>query len=403
LRNSIEQAIDQLRLDVGKAKEIHSLLLDYCDSDLAQLNEIQKLLSVEFMKDHKREQVTQKVRELTAQGHKVLLISTFSDTVIDYFSYMSKDYAVAHAGIGLAIGATKQYYSDEGVVTIAPHRSCKGEKCNANLKRQELFRLFAPIANCKNALDRPQLQEEIMVLIGSETLSIGQNLQDANYLINIDLPWNPMMLEQRIGRIDRPKHQPTENIHIYYANSESQLLRQASRLGNLNRKLIGNQPNAKISDPSSVSSLGASVYGDTLFDDTILPGYVDFIHNLLAARNSEQESFQEKAYQKQDIAQNLYTQQELLYSSDIQRLIASLGEDYQSKPISMGNATGATEAMGLVSLSLKYFGPNGELIPTQQRQVFWNDLTAEQDGYGHAIAMTIRTTELHLLNTWKNN
>ena len=48
-----------------------------------------------------------------------------------------------------------------------------------------------------------------------------------------------MVLEQRIGRIDRPKQHHPDKIHIYYANSESQLLRQASRLKNLNKKLVG--------------------------------------------------------------------------------------------------------------------------------------------------------------------
>ena len=266
LRTSIEQATDGL--DTAAANRIHQLLLDYCDSDLAHLVEIQKLLTTEFIKDHKREQVTQKVRELTAQGHKVLLISTFSDTVIDYFSYMAKDRDIAAAGIGLAIGSTKQYYSDNQETTFTQHHACKGDRCSSNLKRQELFRLFAPIATCKNPIDRPQSDREIAVLIGSETLSIGQNLQDANYLINIDLPWNPMMLEQRIGRIDRPKHQPTVNIYIYYANSESQLLRQASRLNNLNKKLVGDlaQPSEDIRELASMSNLGASVYGDTRSD-----------------------------------------------------------------------------------------------------------------------------------------
>jgi superfamily II DNA or RNA helicase/rRNA pseudouridine-1189 N-methylase Emg1 (Nep1/Mra1 family) len=395
LRTQIEQAIE--RLKDNEAKRIYCLLLEYCDSDLKQLDEIQKLLTTEFIKDHKREQVTQKVRELTAQGHKVLLISTFSDTVIDYFSYMTKDKDIAEAGIGLAIGATKEYHSDDGVITFAPHRSYKGQTCNTTLKRQELFRLFAPIATCRKPIDRPPSNQELMVLIGSETLSVGQNLQDANYLINIDLPWNPMILEQRIGRIDRPKHQPTKYIHIFYANSESQLLRQASRLQNLNRKLVGDlaQPNDEIHEFTSVGNLGASVYGDTLFDDSILPGYVDFIQSLVQARDLQQESFQEEAAQKLDVAQNLYTQQELLYSSDIQRLIAKLGDNYQANPITMGHITNDAESRGLLALTLQYFDPNHKLIPDQQRKVFWNDLTSEQDGYGNSIAMAIRTTGLN--------
>jgi Helicase conserved C-terminal domain len=118
-----------------------------------------------------------------------------------------------------------------------------------------------------------------MVLIGSETLSVRQNMQDADYLINIDLPWNPMVLEQRIGRIDRPKQHHPDKIHIYYANSESQLLRQANRLKNLNKKLVGERfnPDGDGEQSGDLSDLGASIYGDTQFDDAILPDYLNFL------------------------------------------------------------------------------------------------------------------------------
>jgi superfamily II DNA or RNA helicase len=396
LRSSIEQATERLQHEPDRAKEIYSLLLAHCDNDLSQLGEIQKLLSTEFVKDHKREQVTRKVHELTAQGHKVLLISTFADTVADYFHYMAKNSDIANAGIGMAIGTSKEYYTDSSSINFAPNNALKGKKYSSSLKRNELFRLFAPVATCRNPQERPSANEEIMVLIGSETLSVGQNLQDADYLINIDLPWNPMMLEQRIGRIDRPKNKLTENIHIYYANSESQLLRQASRLANLNKKLVGDlaQSSGEIRELVNMGNLGASVYGDTLFDDPILPGYVEFIHSLTQARNLEQESFQEKVYHQQAVEQNLYTQQELLHSSDIQKLIENLGDDYQAKPISVGCKTATPEASGLLALTLQYFGPNHELILDRQRLMFWNDLTSEQDGYGTALSKAFCTTEL---------
>ena len=82
------------------------------------------------------------------------------------------------------------------------------------------------------------------------------------------------------------------HIYIYYANSESQLLRQASRLENLHKKLVGElvqqdgnvtniENNPHIPTISSINTLGSSIYGDTLFDDEILPGYVDFIQSLV--------------------------------------------------------------------------------------------------------------------------
>jgi SNF2 family DNA or RNA helicase len=49
----------------------------------------------------------------------------------------------------------------------------------------------------------PELKEEIDILIGTDCISEGQNLQDSDYLINYDIHWNPVRIIQRFGRIDR--------------------------------------------------------------------------------------------------------------------------------------------------------------------------------------------------------
>lgn len=399
LRRTIDLAIERLQSDPTEARRIYNLMWSACDNDLMQLQDIQDLLADEFIKDHKREQVTAKVRELVSQGRKVLLISTFSDTVLDYYRYMAQDSTIVGQGIGMAIGTTKHYFpdADHRAVQIAPHNVVKAGRQRAGIKRLELFRLFAPVATCRHPSERPRPDEEIQVLLGSETLSVGQNLQDADYLINIDLPWNPMTLEQRIGRIDRPKQHQAENIYIYYANSESQLLRQASRLANLNKKLIGadvaNQE-VTLQDVPNVNDLGASIYGDTLFDDTILPGYVDFIRNLVATRRQTQESFQETLYRQQETSRDLYTQQEIIFSEDISQRLKALGDNYPANPIALGRRTGEKdEAVSLAALLIQYFGPNGEPIPDRQELVFWNDQTIERDAYGIAISTAFKTPE----------
>jgi superfamily II DNA or RNA helicase len=386
LRKSIELAITELRRSDSKAQKVYQTMMAACQNDLQQLQSIQKLLAEEFVKDHKREQVTRKVEELVAQGQKVLLISTFSDTVLDYYYHMSRNDGIAQAGLGMATGATKRYHSGDKThpVKVAPHNIHKGKFPRTNLKRLELFRLFAPAATCRDVADRPAPKDQIQVLIGSETLSVGQNLQDADYLINIDLPWNPMMLEQRIGRIDRPKQHKVDTLHIYYANSESQLLRQASRLANLNKKLVGDLATEEgtIDRVVDISALGASIYGDTLFD-------VGFLQSLVKARKMTQENLQENQYSQQETSRDLYTQQELLFSEDVTQRIREIGEDYQANPIALGR--GCDIPVGLLALTVQYFGPNGEPIPDRQELIFWNDQTGERDGYGQAIAIAAKT------------
>lgn len=344
LRSAIDSAIGRLQNNPVEARRVYNLMWSACDNDLMQLQEIQGLLADEYVKDHKREQVTQLVQQLVSQGKKVLLISIFSDTVIDYYRYMTQNGSISNSGIGMAIGGTKRYYPSPGdrQVQVAPHNVLRHGKHQTGIKRYDLFRLFAPVATCKIADLRPSLEEEVMVLIGSETLSVGQNLQDADYLINIDLPWNPMVLEQRIGRIDRPKQHLCEKLYIYYANSESQLLRQASRLTNLNKKLIGENQvgqNGEIQNVPNIDDLSPSIYGDTLFDDTILPGYVNFIRDLVVVRRQTQESFQETLYRQQETSRDLYTQQEIAFSEDISQKLQAMGDDYQANPIALGRKT----------------------------------------------------------------
>lgn len=60
-------------------------------------------------------------------------------------------------------------------------------------------------------------KEKIKILLGTEAMSEGLNLQTCGMMINYDMPWNPMRVEQRIGRIDRiEQHYPDVWIYNYF-------------------------------------------------------------------------------------------------------------------------------------------------------------------------------------------
>jgi hypothetical protein len=89
-------------------------LLDLMDMDEDYLEEDEDEQESNENKEEKRQKLlNSKVREIVSQGHKVLLISTFSDTVIDYYRYMAKDNAISLRGIGMAIGSSKLYYKSD--------------------------------------------------------------------------------------------------------------------------------------------------------------------------------------------------------------------------------------------------------------------------------------------------
>ena len=68
--------------------------------------------------------------------------------------------------------------------------------------RVKMIRRFSPHYNRVSAEDRARLQP-LRVLISTDVLSEGVNLQDASLIINYDIHWNPVRLMQRIGRVDR--------------------------------------------------------------------------------------------------------------------------------------------------------------------------------------------------------
>lgn len=81
-----------------------------------------------------------------------------------------------------------------------------GDGCKATLGRarfQDILVNFAPRAKRRSLMRGADTSAEIDLLIATDCISEGQNLQDADLLVNVDIHWNPVRLIQRFGRIDR--------------------------------------------------------------------------------------------------------------------------------------------------------------------------------------------------------
>ena len=70
------------------------------------------------------------------------------------------------------------------------------------LNFNEAMTLFSPMSKKRDEA-MPGDERELDVLIGTDVISEGQNLQDCDYLVNYDIHWNPVRIIQRFGRIDR--------------------------------------------------------------------------------------------------------------------------------------------------------------------------------------------------------
>ncbi len=118
---------------------------------------------------------------------KILIFTAFADTADYLYSHVSK-YVKGKYNLDSAIVTG----STEGKTTI------KG----INIDLNTVLTLFSPESKDKDLL-MPNLDEEIDILIATDVISEGQNLQDCDYLINYDIHWNPVRIIQRFGRIDR--------------------------------------------------------------------------------------------------------------------------------------------------------------------------------------------------------
>ena len=118
---------------------------------------------------------------------KVLVFSAFSDTADYLFENVSTF-------------VKKKYGLDTALITgsVEGKSTIKGLKGTLN----NILTCFSPVSKGRDIL-MPGSKQEIDILIATDCISEGQNLQDCDYLVNYDIHWNPVRIIQRFGRVDR--------------------------------------------------------------------------------------------------------------------------------------------------------------------------------------------------------
>ena len=193
---------DQLNTDffsVGKKLRIRLADMDYKSwlHELEQDAETLKLLSrmvADITPEHdaKLKALISLIREkqahpINAGNRKIIIFAAFSDTA-DYLYQNISGFALKEYGLHTA----EITGSVDGKTTI-PHLS--GDL-------NTVLTCFSPRSKGRDVL-MPGSGAEIDILIATDCISEGQNLQDCDYLVNYDIHWNPVRIIQRFGRIDR--------------------------------------------------------------------------------------------------------------------------------------------------------------------------------------------------------
>jgi superfamily II DNA or RNA helicase len=230
----IREILDSLPILPKEEYDIQALE-EAVEADIRSLNElIGELEKLRAERDDKLETLRNLLLN-EMKGKKTIIFSYFKDTARYIYNRLRNDKDFMRE-----MGLTAEQFSiiDSEV---------KPEE------RLDRIRRFAPEANQFKEKITPD--REIHLLISTDVLSEGQNLQDACVLINYDLHWNPVRMVQRAGRLDRIGS-PHDLIHIYNFFPEDELesllhllqrlyekLEAINRAVGLDAPILGEMPN----------------------------------------------------------------------------------------------------------------------------------------------------------------
>lgn len=168
------------RRDLKQDSDILNQLLFFVDDITPEHdNKLQQLL----------ETIVRKIENPINSGNKkVIIFTAFSDTAEYLYENVSayiKD----------------RYNLNSALITgsVEGRTTCSKLRNDMNT----VLTCFSPISKQKDLLLGINNKDEIDLLIATDCISEGQNLQDCDYLINYDIHWNPVRIIQRFGRIDR--------------------------------------------------------------------------------------------------------------------------------------------------------------------------------------------------------
>ncbi len=139
--------------------------------------------------------IEEKIKNPINTGNKKIIIFTaFADTAKYLYKNLSEDFAKRDIYSAIVTGSGDNYSTLP--IPKGQRRTIKMTDINT------ILTLFSPISKeCSKIY--PEIYEYIDILIATDCISEGQNLQDCDYLINYDIHWNPVRIIQRFGRIDR--------------------------------------------------------------------------------------------------------------------------------------------------------------------------------------------------------
>ncbi|WP_415355637.1 helicase-related protein [Halioglobus sp. Uisw_031] len=184
--------IQLMDMDLPSWQQDLSADLEIIDSLLASVSKIAPKddAKLQHLVKHVDDKIEQPINTIKGKGNKkVIIFTAFADTAQYLYEQLAPQ-----------LWSIQQIHTAMVTGSSSPKSTLKSAKRGYDI--QEILTLFSPISKSKEAI-LPQEPSEIDVLIATDCISEGQNLQDCDYLINYDIHWNPVRIIQRFGRVDR--------------------------------------------------------------------------------------------------------------------------------------------------------------------------------------------------------
>lgn len=165
------------------------------------------------VRDEKLDALRKIIRDKQKQPNKKLVIfTTYTDTATYLYEQLKDEFS----GIGLVTGSLSK--SDNGYSSknfeplldyFAPYTKLYKERhwedfySTQEIEGEPDYKTWKKLMKAHRPRIQEKLENQIDILIATDCLSEGQNLQDSDFVVNYDIHWNPVRLVQRFGRIDR--------------------------------------------------------------------------------------------------------------------------------------------------------------------------------------------------------
>lgn len=183
---------------IGRKIKVHIADIDRrkwqedLNQDLEILNSIWKKISdIKGKSDFKLQQLIELIENkvqhpINTDNKKVIIFTAFADTA----NYLYEN---------IQVYFKEKHGLDSSLIT-GSRKTTNAKSIPSDLN--PILTCFSPVSKGKSQL-YPKISESIEILIATDCISEGQNLQDCDYLVNYDIHWNPVRIIQRFGRIDR--------------------------------------------------------------------------------------------------------------------------------------------------------------------------------------------------------